>query len=87
MGIKSAKYKEEFTTLDEGCDCYVCKNYTRAYIRHLFSAGEILAMHLATYHNLYFLIKLMKDSREAIKEDRFLEFKAEFLEKYNGEKK
>ena len=87
IAIKSAKYKEDFTTLDEGCDCYVCKNYTRAYIRHLFSAGEILAMHLATYHNLYFLIKLMKDSREAIKEDRFLEFKAEFLEKYNGEKK
>lgn len=55
------------TDLDEGCDCYACRNYTRGYIRHLFKAKEILGQRLATYHNLHFLIKLMNDSREAIK--------------------
>lgn len=83
--IKSAKYKEDFTKPDGDCDCYVCRNYTRAYIRHLFNAGEFLAMHLATYHNLYFLIKLMGDARDAIVAGNFYEFKEEFIKRYNGE--
>lgn len=82
--IKSAKYKEDFTKPDVDCDCYVCRNYTRAYIRHLFNAGEFLAMHLATYHNLYFLIKLMNDVRDAIVAGNFYEFKKEFIDRYNG---
>jgi len=82
--IKSAKYKEDFTKPDVDCDCYVCRNYTRAYIRHLFNAGEFLAMHLATYHNLYFLIKLMNDARDAIGAGNFYEFKKEFIDRYNG---
>lgn len=87
LTIKSAKYKEYFGKPDEECDCYVCKNYTRAYLRHLFAAGEFLAMHLATYHNLYFLIKLMNNSRDAILNGTFYEFKDEFIKKYNGEGK
>jgi len=83
--IKSAKYKEDFTKPDEECDCYVCRNYTRAYIRHLFNAGEFLAMHLATYHNLHFLIKLMNDAREAVIAGNFYEFKEKFIKRYNGE--
>ena len=80
--IKNAMYSEDKRALDEDCDCYVCKNYTRGYIRHLFKAQEILGQRLATYHNLYFLINLMKKSREAIKENRFKEFKAEFEKNY-----
>lgn len=80
--IKNASYSEDTRPLDEGCDCYVCRNYTRGYIRHLFKAQEILGGRLATYHNLYFLLKLMKDSRVAIKEKRFNEFKAEFEKNY-----
>ena len=80
--IKNAAYSEDFTSLDDECDCYVCKNYTRAYIRHLFKAGEILAMRLATYHNLYFLVNLMKKSRIAILNGKFKEFKNNFIEKY-----
>ncbi|WP_028992255.1 tRNA guanosine(34) transglycosylase Tgt [Thermoanaerobacter thermocopriae] len=84
--VRDAPYAEDFFPLDEECDCYTCKNYSRAYIRHLFKAGEILAARLATLHNLYFLIKLMERIREAIKQDRLLEFKKEFFEKYYGNK-
>nr|WP_307774993.1 tRNA guanosine(34) transglycosylase Tgt [uncultured Cetobacterium sp.] len=80
--VKNASYSEDTRPLDEGCDCYVCRNYTRGYIRHLFKAQEILGARLATYHNLYFLLKLMKDSRTAIKEGRFMEFKSEFEKNY-----
>ncbi|MGL5904960.1 MAG: tRNA-guanine transglycosylase, partial [Cetobacterium sp.] len=80
--IKNAAYSEDTRPLDESCDCYVCRNYTRGYIRHLFKAGEILGGRLATYHNLYFLLKLMKDSRTAIKDKRFNAFKAEFEADY-----
>ncbi|HHY80865.1 MAG TPA: tRNA-guanine transglycosylase, partial [Thermoanaerobacter sp.] len=75
-------YAEDFSPLDEECDCYTCRNYSRAYIRHLFKANEILAARLATLHNLYFLIKLMGKIREAIRQDRLLEFKKEFFKKY-----
>lgn len=80
--IRNAKYKKDFGKLDPECDCYVCTNYSRAYIRHLFNVDEILGARLATIHNLHFLINLMKNIREAIKEDRLLEYKDEFYEKY-----
>ena len=80
--IKNKVYELDDRPLDEGCDCYACKNYTRGYIRHLFKAKEILGQRLATYHNFHFLIKLMNDSREAIKEGRFKEFKDEFIKNY-----
>ena len=80
--IKNKVYELDDRPLDEGCDCYACKNYTRGHIRHLFKAKEILGQRLATYHNLHFLIKLMNDSREAIKEGRFKEFKDEFIKNY-----
>ena len=76
--IKSERYKEDTKPLDEECDCYVCKNYSRAYIRHLIKVQEVLGLRLTSYHNLYFLIKLMKDARKAIKEKRFKEFKERF---------
>ncbi|WIF96186.1 tRNA guanosine(34) transglycosylase Tgt [Caminicella sporogenes] len=83
--IKQAKYYDDFTPLDPECDCYTCKNYSRAYIRHLFKANEILSARLITYHNLYFLLKLMEKIREAIKNDRLLDFRKEFFEKYGYE--
>ena len=78
------RYKEDTAPLDEECDCYVCKNYSRAYIRHLIKVQEVLGLRLTSYHNLHFLIKLMKDAREAIKEKRFKEFKENFIKKYEG---
>lgn len=80
--VRNASYAEDFTPLDPDCDCQVCKNYSRAYIRHLVKAEEILAHTLITYHNLYFLIKLMQDMREAIAEDRFGKFYANFYASY-----
>jgi queuine tRNA-ribosyltransferase len=80
--IRNAKYSRDFSPLDPECDCYVCSNYTRAYIRHLFNVDEILALRLTTIHNLYLLISLMAKIRQAIKEDRLLEYKDEFYKKY-----
>ena len=82
LTIRNAKYKEDFGKLDPECDCYTCSNYSRAYIRHLFNVNEILGARLATIHNLYFLIKLMENIREAIKEDRLMEYREEFYKKY-----
>lgn len=81
--VKNAKYAKDLRPLDEECDCYVCKNYSRAYIRHLIKVNEILGARLTSYHNLHFLIKLMKDSRKAILENRFSEFKENFIAKYS----
>ena len=83
--IKQAKYFDDFTPLDPECSCYTCRNYSRAYLRHLFKANEILSSRLITYHNLYFLLKLMKNVREAIKNDALLEFRKEFFKKYGYE--
>lgn len=80
--IRNGKYARDFSKLDPECDCYACTNYTKAYIRHLFNVNEILGARLTTIHNLYFLIKLMENIRNAIREDRLLEYKAEFYEKY-----
>ena len=82
--IKNASYKEDFSPIDEECSCYTCKNFTRAYIRHLFQAGEILAAMLATLHSINFFANLFKQIRKAIKDGNFKEWKKEFLEKYNG---
>ena len=80
--VRNFEYAQDFIPLDPECDCYVCRNYSRAYIRHLVKAEEILATRLISYHNIYFLVNMMKNIREAIKNDNLLEFKHSFLEKY-----
>ena len=84
--IKNAKYIHDFTPIDKECNCYTCRNYSKAYIRHLFKENEILGARLATIHNLFFLINLMKNIRMSIRENRFLEYKKEFYSKYGYEK-
>ena len=83
--VRNAQYADDFTTLDPECDCYACKNYTKAYIRHLLKANEILGARLLSIHNLRFLLKLMEDVRQAIMDDRLLDFREEFYLKYYGE--
>ncbi len=80
--IKNKEYERDMRPLDEECDCYVCKNYTRSYLRHLIKAEETLGARLLTYHNLYFLKNLMKSIREAIQNDRLGDFQKEFFQKY-----
>jgi len=82
--IRSESWKEDFSPPDPECDCYVCKNYKRAYLRHLYKAGEILAARLASYHNIYLLVDLMRKAREAIKGGYFPEFKRAFIERFEG---
>lgn len=82
ISIKNAKFERDFTSLDPECDCYTCRNYTRAYLRHLFKAGETMSHMLLTEHNLRFLSRLSEDIRRSIEEDRFSEFKEEFYSKY-----
>ncbi len=84
--IKNAKYERDFGPLDENCDCYACKNYSRAYIRHLIRANETFGLRLASYHNLYFLLRLMENVREAIRQDRLGDFREEFFEQYGFNK-
>ena len=81
--VRNGKYKDDFTPLDDECDCECCRHYTKAYLRHLFNAGEILGARLLSIHNLRFLLKLMEDIRASINEDRFLEFREEFYKKQN----
>ncbi len=80
--LKQSALKNDFTPLDPDCSCYTCKNYTKAYLRHIFMANEILSIRLNTLHNVAFYLKLMKQIREAIEEDRFMEFKKRFLANY-----
>ncbi|WP_077614612.1 tRNA guanosine(34) transglycosylase Tgt [Caenibacillus caldisaponilyticus] len=84
--VRNAEYARDYRPIDENCDCYVCQNYTRAYIRHLVKANETFGLRLTTYHNLYFLLKLMERVREAIREDRLLDFKEAFFEQYGFNK-
>ncbi|MHB8138857.1 MAG: tRNA guanosine(34) transglycosylase Tgt [Smithellaceae bacterium] len=79
--IKNARWREDNHPIDETCDCYTCKNYSRGYLRHLYVAGEILAMILNTIHNIRHYMHLMEKIRTAISENRFLEFKKDFLNK------
>ncbi len=82
ISIKNAKFERDFTPLDPECDCYTCRNYTRAYLRHLFKAGETMSHMLLSEHNLRFLSRLSEDIRRSIEEDRFSEFKEEFYSRY-----
>lgn len=82
MNLKNLKFREDFTPIEDSCDCYCCKNFTRAYIRHLLQADESLGPRLLSIHNTRFLIKMMEEIREAIKEDRLLEYKDDFISKY-----
>lgn len=83
INLMNAKFELDKRPIDEGCQCPACKNYTRAYIRHLFKAKEMLAMRLCVLHNLYFYNKLMEDIRAAIDGDYFEEFKAKKLEEWS----
>ncbi|MFA5059847.1 MAG: tRNA guanosine(34) transglycosylase Tgt [Candidatus Omnitrophota bacterium] len=76
---RNAPYIFDQRPLDEKCNCTTCRNYTRSYIRHLVNSGEILGLYLLTYHNVYFYLNLMRQIRQAIKENRFAEFQKEFL--------
>lgn len=82
INLKNLKFKEDFTPVDEHCDCYTCKNYTKAYIRHLITSNETLGGRLLSIHNIRFLIKLTEDLREAIKENKVLEYREEFINNY-----
>ncbi len=82
--VRNAEYAHDYRPLEEGCNCYACRNYTRAYIRHLIKANEVLGIRLTTLHNIYFLTHLMQEIRQAILNDSFLAFREAFYEKYHG---
>ena len=82
--IRNAQFKDEYFPIEEDCDCYACKNFSRAYIRHLINAKEMLGAKLLSIHNLRFLIKLTEDIKAAIWQDRLLDFKQEFLKKLDN---
>lgn len=84
INLLNAKFELDSNPIDEGCDCPACKDYSRAYIRHLFKAKELLAMRLCVLHNLYFYNKLMEDIRNAIDGDYFEDFKSQKLEEWGG---
>lgn len=84
INLLNAKYELDASPIDEGCNCPACRNYTKAYIRHLFKAKELLALRLCVLHNLYFYNKLMQDIRDAIDGDYFEEFKNEQLNNWQG---
>ena len=81
--IKNAKYKEDFTPLDPNCDCYCCRNYTKAYLRHLMISNEILGARLLSMHNIKYLTDFTYKIKQAIREDRLMEFREEFYKNYN----
>jgi queuine tRNA-ribosyltransferase len=80
--IRNSQFREDFGPLEEGCDCYACRNFTRAYIRHLFWANEILGLRLMTWHNLHMYLSLLRRARETIVAGEFEEFRREFLAHY-----
>ncbi|CAI8012985.1 Queuine tRNA-ribosyltransferase [Geodia barretti] len=82
VSIANRRFAEQDAPLDDTCDCYACGNYTAAYLRHLFKAGEMLGPRLASIHNLRFILRLMSDMRSAIAERRFAAFRANFLDTY-----
>ncbi len=81
--VRNADCARDFSPLEEGCDCYACRNFSRAYIRHLFKAEEILGAQLASIHNLRFLTRLMENVRDAIREDRLADYRREFFANYD----
>lgn len=84
LNIRNACHAEDPSPIDPECGCYVCRNYSRAYLRHLFRAREILASRLNTYHNLYYYLSLMEEAREAIADGRFVQFRRQFYAKRQG---
>jgi queuine tRNA-ribosyltransferase len=82
LQLRNAEYKEDFTPIDKDCTCMACKNYTRAYIRHLFNTQELLGLRLVSLHNIHFYVKLIELSRSAIKDNRFDAFRKEFNKNY-----
>ncbi len=84
INILNAKFIRDFSSIDEGCKCNTCTNYTRSYLSHLFRAKEMLGATLASIHNVYFITNLVKEMRQSILEDRFFEYKEEFLGKYHS---
>ena len=82
MNLKNLKYARDFTPMDPHCGCYACRNYTRAYIRHLHTAGEILAARLCSLHNVHFLVNLVAEARQAIIDGRFAQFRRNFMETF-----
>ena len=84
INIKNAKYKEDFTPIEEHCDCYTCKNFTKAYVRHLIVSNESLGGRLLSIHNIRFLIRLVEEIRTSIQDDNFSEYKEEFIKRYQN---
>lgn len=82
LTIRNAQYKDDFSPVEEGCDCYCCRNYTRAYVRHLINTDEIFGGRLLSIHNIRFLNRLVNDIKKAIWEDRLRDFRDEFFETY-----
>jgi len=81
LNVRNSKFKDDFSRIDENCDCFTCANYSRAYLRHLFNAGEILAMELASIHNLHFYIELVSEARKQIIKNSFKEWKNKIINK------
>ena len=79
--IRNANYKNDFTPIDSTCNCHTCRNYSRAYLHHLFRAKEVLALELASIHNLYFYLRLIRDAREKIKINEYLNWKNQIIKK------
>ncbi|RNF40958.1 tRNA guanosine(34) transglycosylase Tgt [Planococcus salinus] len=86
LNVKNAAFKRDFGPIDEKCDCYTCQNYSRAYVHHLIRADETFGLRLTSYHNLRFLLNLMEQVRQAIREDRLGDFREEFFEAYGFNK-
>jgi queuine tRNA-ribosyltransferase len=84
INLLNSKFVNDFSRVTEGCDCYTCMNYSKAYLAHLFRAREMLGATLASLHNLYFIISLVENIRKSILNEEFFEYKKEFLSVYNG---
>ena len=82
INIFNSAFREDFTPIESDCGCYTCKNFTKAYLSHLFHAKEILANTLASIHNVYFIVNMVKQIRQSILDDNFTEYKENFLKRY-----
>lgn len=82
--VRNAEYSKDLRPIDEGCQCEVCRQFTRSYVRHLIKADELLAHHLTTYHNVHFMMQLMRDIRRSIKDGSFLEWRRDFWWRFYG---
>ena len=80
----NTRFRDDFSPVEKDCGCYTCKNYTRSYIAHLFHGKEMLAGTLASIHNLYFIVNLVKNIRQSILDGKFQEFKEYFMKEYTS---